>query len=201
MPKIVDREQYRKQLLTQSFELFAEIGYGKITMRQLAQKLGISTGTLYHYFPTKEAMFLQLVEELVQRDIAHFLIEAESVAPDIRSRVNAIINFTKDNLDYFSKQLIICLDYYQQQAGCADPLTKNLSQRSVSIFEELDRKTILAINHYLQVDNYAIGEFILTFMNGLLVCQLYNPNLTNWDAQMEILTEAIVMMSNKPSFR
>jgi AcrR family transcriptional regulator len=197
MPKVVDREQYRKQLLTQSFELFAEIGYGKITMRQLAQKLEISTGTLYHYFPSKEAMFLQLVEELVQRDITNFLIQSESVPADIRSRVSAILNFTQENRDYFSKQLTIWMDYYQQQVGEEDVTSEDLSQPSITIFEQLDRETIKAINEYLQVSNYAIGEFILTFINGLLLCQLYQPNFKNWDAQAEILIEAIVVMTNK----
>jgi AcrR family transcriptional regulator len=197
MPKIVDREQYRKQLLTQSFELFAEIGYGKITIRQLAQKLGISTGTLYHYFPSKEAIFLQLVEELAQRDISNFLIQAELVPLDIRSRVSAILDFTKENLDYFSKQLIIWMDYYQQQVGKEDNAEEDLSQRSIDIFKQLDRKTIEAINNYLQVENYAIGEFILTFINGLLFCQLYNPNLDSWNTQTDILIEAIAAMSHK----
>ena len=197
MPKIVDREQYRKQLLTQSFELFAEIGYGKITMRQLAQKLGISTGTLYHYFPSKEAIFLQLVEELAQRDISNFMIQAESVPPDIRSRVGAILDFTKENLDYFAKQLMIFLDYYQQQSVCLDSHQDPLQQECVDVFERLDRETIVAINNFLQVDNLAIGTFILTFVNGLLLNQLYTPNLNSWDAQTEILIEAIVMMSHK----
>ena len=197
MPKIVDRDRYRKQLLEMSFELFAEIGYGKITMRQLAQKLGISTGTLYHYFPSKEAMFLQLVEELVQRDITNFLTQAESVPLDIRSRISAILNFTRENRDYFSKQLIIWMDYYQQQASRGDVLKEDLNQRSVTIFERLDRETIESINTYLQVDNYAIGEFILTFINGLLLCQLYQSSPQNWDTQAEILIEAIVLTSNK----
>jgi AcrR family transcriptional regulator len=197
VPKIVDREQYSKQLLTESFELFAEIGYGKITMRQLAQKLGISTGTLYHYFPSKEAIFLQLVEELAHRDISNFMIQAESVPPDIRSRVRAILNFTKENRDYFSKQLMIGMDYYQQQVGETDVLKEDLSQSYITVFEQLDRETIITINEYLQVSNYAIGEFILTFVNGLLLCQLYQPNFKSWDAQVEILVEAIVLMSNK----
>ena len=197
MPKIVDRQQYRKQLLTESFELFAEIGYGKITMRQLAQKLGISTGTLYHYFPSKEAIFLQLVEELAQRDISNFLIQAESVPPDIRSRVGAILDFTKENRDYFSKQLTIGMDYYQQQVSEADVPKDDLSQSYITMYEQLDREAIEAINEYLQVDNYAIGEFILTFINGLLLCQLYQPNFKSWDDQVEILIEAIVLMSSK----
>ncbi len=197
MPKIVDREQYRKHLLTQSFELFAEIGYGKITMRQLAQKLGISTGTLYHYFPSKEAIFLQLVEELAQRDISNFMIQAESVPPDIRSRVGAILDFAKENLDYFAKQMMIFLDYYQQQSGCLDSLQAPLQQEYVDVFERLDRETIVAINIFLQIDNLAISTFILTFINGLLLNQLYTPNINSWDAQTEILIEAIVMMSHK----
>ncbi len=201
MPKIVDREQYRKQLLTESFELFAKIGYGKITMRQLAQKLRISTGTLYHYFPSKEAIFLQLVEELAQRDISNFLIQAESVPPDIRSRVGAILDFAKENLDYFSKQLIVCLDYYQQQSGCLDPHQDSLRQGYIDVSERLDRETIAIINNYLQVDNSAIGIFILTFMNGLLLSQLYQPNFKNWDAQSEMLIEAIFVMSNKSSVK
>ncbi|NEO26257.1 MAG: helix-turn-helix transcriptional regulator, partial [Kamptonema sp. SIO4C4] len=33
MPKIVDREEYRKEILLQSFELFAQKGYEAVTMR------------------------------------------------------------------------------------------------------------------------------------------------------------------------
>ncbi len=197
MPKIVDREQYRKQLLTESFELFAEIGYSKITMRQLAKKLGTSTGTLYHYFPSKEAMFLQLVEELSQQDITNFLSQAELVPADIRSRVKAIMDFIKENREYFSKQLKIGLDYYQQQQGTEDALVDGLGRSYITISEQLDQEAIEAINNYLQIDNYAIGEFILIFINGLLLCQLYQPNFKSWDTQAEILIEAIVLMSNK----
>ena len=57
MPKIVDVEQYRKELLLKSAELFAEKGYANMTTRELAQGLGVSTGTLYHYFPSKAALF------------------------------------------------------------------------------------------------------------------------------------------------
>jgi AcrR family transcriptional regulator len=54
MPKIVDHDQYRKELLSKCFDLFAEKGYGSITMRQIAEGLNVSTGTLYHYFPANK---------------------------------------------------------------------------------------------------------------------------------------------------
>lgn len=191
MPKIVDRQQYRKQLLQQSFELFAEIGYGNITMRQLAQKLGVSTGTLYHYFPSKEAMFLQLVTEQTQQDIATFLSRASAIPPDIRSRVRAILDFVSENREYFTQQTIVSLDYCQQH--------RNRSQEPQAdpIFEQVDRELIQVINDYLPIDNPEIAGFILNFINGLILGEIYHSNFTNWEVQSELFVEAIAGISNK----
>lgn len=191
MPKIVDRQQYRKQLLQQSFELFAEIGYGNITMRQLAQKLGVSTGTLYHYFPSKEAMFLQLVTEQTQQDIATFLTRASAIPPDIRSRVRAILDFVSENREYFTQQAIVSLDYCQQY--------RNRSQEPQAdpIFEQVDRELIQVINDYLPIDNPEIAGFILNFINGLILGEIYHSNFTNWEVQSELFVAAIAGISNK----
>lgn len=61
MPKVVQHEEYRNHLLDSCFEIFVRLGYTASTMRVLARELGISTGTLYHYFATKEDLFTQLV--------------------------------------------------------------------------------------------------------------------------------------------
>lgn len=75
MPKIVNHEQYRKELLSKCFDLFAAKGYAAITMRQISAGLKVSTGTLYHYFPNKQALFEQLVEEISQQDVITALTE------------------------------------------------------------------------------------------------------------------------------
>ena len=72
MPKIVDHDRYRHELLAQCLSLFAEKGFGAVTMRQIADSLGVSTGTLYHYFPNKESIFAQLVEVYCSKDVADF---------------------------------------------------------------------------------------------------------------------------------
>jgi AcrR family transcriptional regulator len=69
VPKVVDHAAYRVELLSKSFEIFAERGYHGITMRELAKELGVSTGTLYHYFATKEEVFQQLMSLLADTDI------------------------------------------------------------------------------------------------------------------------------------
>ena len=70
MPKIVNHDAYRLELLTQCFELFARYGYTNISMRQIAEEIGISTGTLYHYFSSKKELFKQITLILSQNDIS-----------------------------------------------------------------------------------------------------------------------------------
>lgn len=95
MPKIVDHEQYRRELLSRCFDLFAEKGYGSLTMRQIAQGLGVSTGTLYHYFPSKEVLFEQLLEELTEQDI-HTITSALKGADTLSDRLAAAFAFLEE---------------------------------------------------------------------------------------------------------
>ncbi len=48
--------QRRQELLDLSARLFAERGYGATTVRDIADEAGILSGSLYHHFPSKEAM-------------------------------------------------------------------------------------------------------------------------------------------------
>lgn len=82
MPKVVDHEGYRRELAEKSFEVFARLGFAACTMRVLANELQVSTGTLYHYFATKEDVFAYLVRyKAAQQDIgwAHLLAQPRPV--------------------------------------------------------------------------------------------------------------------------
>ena len=56
---------------------FAESGYVRASMTNIAQKSGMSLGAIYRYFPDKEAIFSELFEELHAR----FLTVTRTTAP------------------------------------------------------------------------------------------------------------------------
>lgn len=114
MPKLVDHVTYRKQLLAQCFDLFAQHGYGALTMRQIAAALDVSTGTLYHYFPTKEALFQQLVEEVTQQTVFEATARMQLQAT-LEERLLALFRFLADHEEDLRKQLLVTLDYYQHR--------------------------------------------------------------------------------------
>jgi len=56
-------ERSRRAVLDAALSLFSHRGYGATTMREIADKAGVSTGNVYHHFPDKETIFRELIDE------------------------------------------------------------------------------------------------------------------------------------------
>ena len=64
MPKIAEaaRAARRDQIVAAALTCFARAGYHATTMADVAEQAGVSKGTPYLYFPSKEALFIALHE-------------------------------------------------------------------------------------------------------------------------------------------
>lgn len=56
------RERRREEILEAAVKLFSQHGYATADTQALADSLSIGKGTLYRYFPSKEALFLAAVD-------------------------------------------------------------------------------------------------------------------------------------------
>ena len=56
MPKIVDHELRRQELLSATWRVIARTGIIGVTTREIAREAGVSTGVLAHYFADKEEL-------------------------------------------------------------------------------------------------------------------------------------------------
>ncbi len=56
-------ERSRTAILDAALELFSHRGYGATSMRDIAGKAGVSTGSVYHHFRDKESIFQALLEQ------------------------------------------------------------------------------------------------------------------------------------------
>ncbi|MFI6102478.1 TetR/AcrR family transcriptional regulator [Lentzea sp. NPDC051213] len=60
--------------------LFAEKGFDRTTVADICKAAGISTGSLFHYFPTKQAIFREVFEQDGQDNAAVFA-QAREIDP------------------------------------------------------------------------------------------------------------------------
>lgn len=63
MLQIERSERSRTAILDAALELFSHRGYGATSMRDIASRAGVSTGSVYHHFADKEAIFQALLEQ------------------------------------------------------------------------------------------------------------------------------------------
>jgi AcrR family transcriptional regulator len=62
-PQRERRARTRTALLRAAGRVFTKHGYHQATLEAVAAEAGVSKGALYHYFPSKEQLFLALLED------------------------------------------------------------------------------------------------------------------------------------------
>ena len=178
MPKIVDHEQYRKELLSKCFDLFAEKGYGALTMRQIAESLNVSTGTVYHYFPSKQALFEQLVEEISFQDISSALAEMKGVQT-LSETMTAMGKYLVKNQDYCINQTYILVDFYQHH-------DKETIEKS-PVFQRVKERYQQAVCDFLGIQDPVLASFVLGFIDGLILAKLWGDQTIDFVEQFALL--------------
>ena len=61
------KQATRRRILDASLERFKSNGFDETTTKDIARQSGIASGTLFNYFPTKEAIVMTLVAESLGR--------------------------------------------------------------------------------------------------------------------------------------
>lgn len=184
MPKIVDHDQYRKELLTKCFDLFANKGYASVTMRQIAQEIGVSTGTLYHYFPSKQALFWQLYDEFNERDTASMNAVLNSTHT-LQERITAIFDYIAQNEDYFFKQFLITSDFYQQQDR-TEILTNETLKRNYELNRDFTAKA-------LGIADPALVNFAIALVTGIMTLRLFEGDVVAYDEQAKLFNKMLTL--------
>jgi AcrR family transcriptional regulator len=116
MPKIVDREAYRREILEKCLHLFSRKGYAKVTMREIAAAVGVSTGTLYHYFPTKENIQESLFAHIMESNVGEYLRRVEKT-DSVAERLQIIADFWKEHGDYYQQVMLVAIDSFRSDAA------------------------------------------------------------------------------------
>lgn len=68
----------RQLILNAAAELFSEQGYDRSSIRDIARKVGLLPGSVYHYFPSKEELYLAVHREGFRRVLGRVQAAAES---------------------------------------------------------------------------------------------------------------------------
>lgn len=186
MPKIIDHDQYRAELVDRCRELFARRGYRALSMREIATTLGVSTGTLYHYFPDKRTLFTQCVEATTQDDALRMETDLDSNASQ-SDKLAALFRFIGEHEHDFLHQIVVTLDYYQEQE------LRPAIDEPVRIGIQRDRQ---AITKLLESADEATITMVMSQIIGLLVLRLFEGETRPFGEQAARLLQLLAPRLN-----
>ncbi|WP_166240326.1 TetR/AcrR family transcriptional regulator [Paenibacillus turpanensis] len=79
---VKDAEQTKQNIITAALELFTEKGYYETKVSDIVKRAGVAQGTFYLYFPTKESLFIRILNNTNQamlEQIEHIFAEKVSL--------------------------------------------------------------------------------------------------------------------------
>ena len=94
-PRVVNKEQRRKEIARTCSDLIHDIGMKKLTVAQVAIKAGIGKGTIYEYFENKD----DIVFEIMNIHIDTYHNEFLETIKDVKSTKQKIFHFFKFVID------------------------------------------------------------------------------------------------------
>jgi AcrR family transcriptional regulator len=96
----VPRAVRERQLVELAEQLFAERGFARTSMEELARRAGVTKPVIYELFESKDGLFRACVERAIER-MAHSIVEAfrSETEPEARLRAGglAFLRFARDN--------------------------------------------------------------------------------------------------------
>lgn len=80
----------RERILAEATRLFVAYGYNGISMREIAEAVGVSKAGVYYHFKDKQDLFLAILTEDLNA-IAHIVAAARAAAGTTRERVGFLL--------------------------------------------------------------------------------------------------------------
>jgi len=99
------REQFmnqtRQALLNAAAEEFARQGYELANINTISNKAGFAKGTVYNYFPTKQALLLALIDDIAQEHFEHM----QSAVITTEDPIGRLESFFQAGFEYVATQM------------------------------------------------------------------------------------------------
>lgn len=84
-------EETRRRIITATMRCVADAGYSQASIREIARAAGMTSGSLYHYFPNKAELLETTVKE-IEDLVFPRLRDAASRGTDIVDRLEAVLD-------------------------------------------------------------------------------------------------------------
>lgn len=119
----------RDKIMEEAFLLFAQKGYEGTSLKDIAEKVGIKKPSIYAHFPSKEALFLEVLDKEIER----FLIY-----------INHIVELFEDSNEEEKLFMFVekCIDYVREHEYVSSFWIGIMFFSKLSFYDEIRKRAL-----------------------------------------------------------
>jgi len=176
-------EETRNHILEAATHLFSKTGYDATGVAEICHAAGVSKGAFYHHFPTKQAVFIELLNTYLNGIESGFNLMRQEThdVPQVILQMAELVGSLFQTADI---HLPIFLEFWTQanhdphiwEAAIA-PYRRYQSYFTEMIQEGIDEGSLQP------VDSPLAARVLVSLAVGLLMQSLFDPTITDWQSE------------------
>lgn len=179
-------QKKKNRIIQTAIKEFAAQGFSRANINQIAQKAQISVGALYKYFPSKEALFLTIIDhghQLLKKELNKVDLSSTDIFTKLENMFQAALRFAQENPEM--NQI-----YLELASEGLSHLANKTSRQMESITAEYYRQILTKAQKQGQVRNDLEVNIAAFCLDNLLVLLQYSFASQYLKQRMEIFLQA-----------
>ena len=176
-------EETQARILEAALKNFSESGYDAASVDDICAEAGVSKGAFYHHFPSKQAVFLTLLNEWLKTVDASLEAARKPTVPETLTNMARMLPTIFSQAD---GRLPMFLEFWLQASRDETVWKATIApyQRYLDYFAELVKQGIEE-GSFRPVDPQSAAQVIVSFAVGLLLQGLLAPENIDWQQTSE----------------
>jgi AcrR family transcriptional regulator len=177
VPKIVDHERRRQELVEAAWRVISRVGIDNVTIREIAIESGYSTGTLAHYFVSKD----DILRAALERADNEIKLRLERI-PDDTHPAAALRHVLQEALPLDDRRALeLTLDVNFWARALNQPSLRALQHRDHDVWRQVVLDRVEQAQRDGVIDNARSAvdttDVLVAFVDGLGLQGLVYPEL------------------------
>ncbi|MFQ5595094.1 MAG: TetR/AcrR family transcriptional regulator [Anaerolineae bacterium] len=165
------REERQTQILAAASELFAEKGFHDTKVSEIAARAGVSQGTVYWYFDSKDALFEATFKSQFETFVQPLY---EIVADDGRSAVDKLMDIAGASIDLFADN--IDLVFVMLQVMATQEVASIITHDFREYYDQFKVFLTPLFEELGDPDPAATTSMYMAVLDGLMLQCLFGPD-------------------------
>ena len=190
---IVDKEKKREDILIAALEVFAEKGFQRATIKDIAERAEIGKGTIYEYFKDKDEIIhnsFYYFQKFFEFDIQKTLLSSKNGITKLSELIKSITKILRSDDE---KYLDLIFDFWAEGIkGHSKKLMLNEMNRFYksyrNLFEDVLNEGIEDGSFRSDLNPTSVASIIIGMLDGIMVQWILEKNvMKGMDIEKSIL--------------